>query len=178
MGKVMTPKQEAFAREYLIDLNATQAAIRAGYSPATAAAAASRLLTDVKIVDVIQSGMNARAERTEITADYVLQSIVSTMERCKQIEPVYDRKGDPVMVETPDGDEARAFTFNAAGVLKGAELLGKHLKLFTEKVEHTGKDGGAIQLEQVQTDADAFTRSIAGLASRAGTGTETGRTEH
>lgn len=162
----MSPKRIAFAREYLIDLNATQAAIRSGYSEATAYSQGQRLLKHVEVAAAIQSAMNDRAERTEITADYVLQSIVSTMERCKQVEPVFDRKGDAVMVETPDGDEAQAFTFNAAGVLKGAELLGKHLKLFTDKVEHTGKDGAAIQIEQVQADADAFTRTIAGLAAR------------
>lgn len=134
----MTPKQEAFVREYLVDLNATQAAIRCGYSAKTAKQQGNRLLTNADVQRAVQAQMDARSERTEITADYVLQSIVETMERCKQVAPVYDRKGDPVMVETPDGDEARAFTFNAAGVLKGAELLGKHLKLFTDKVEHSG----------------------------------------
>jgi hypothetical protein len=52
------------------------------------------------------------------------------MERCKQAEAVTDRHGTPVMVETPTGDLAPAYTFNAAGVFKGAELLGKHLGLF------------------------------------------------
>lgn len=134
----LNAKQEAFVREYLVDLNATQAAIRAGYSEKTARAIGAENLTKPDIASAIQEAMDERSKRTEITADYVLQSIVSTMERCKQVEPVYDRKGDPVMIETPDGGEARAFTFNAAGVLKGAELLGKHLKLFTDKVEHSG----------------------------------------
>lgn len=137
----LTAKQQAFVREYLVDLNATQAAIRAGYSAKTAGQIGGENLEKPEIAAAIQAAMDARAERTEITADYVLQSIVSTMERCKQVEPVYDRKGDPVLVETPDGSEARAFTFNAAGVLKGAELLGKHLKLFTDKLEHSGEIG-------------------------------------
>lgn len=135
----LTPKQQAFAREYLIDLNATQAAIRAGYSAKTAGPAGDRLLKNVKIAATIQEGMDKRAERTEITAEYVLNSILETIERCKQVEPVLDRRGAPVLVETPDGEMAPAFTFNAAGVLKGAELLGKHLKLFTDKVEHSGE---------------------------------------
>ncbi len=134
----MTPKQEAFVREYLIDLNATQAALRAGYSAKTAHVTGHENLSKPEIATAIQSAMNERSERTEITADYVLQSIVSTMERCKQVEPVFDRKGEPVMVDTPDGELAQAFTFNAMGVLKGAELLGKHLKMFTDKVEHSG----------------------------------------
>ncbi len=134
----LTPKQEVFVREYLVDLNATQAAIRAGYSAATAEVQGHQLLKKTLVAAAVQAAMDARSARTEITADYVLQSIVSTMERCKQVEPVYDRKGDPMLCETPDGGAARAFTFNAGGVLKGAELLGKHLKLFTDKVEHSG----------------------------------------
>lgn len=174
----MTPKQQRFVEEYLIDLNATQAAIRAGYSAKTANEQGSRLLADVNISEAVAASMAQRSERTEITADYVLKSIVSTMERCKQVEPVFDRKGEPVMVETPDGEIAPAYTFNAMGVLRGAELLGKHLKLFTEKVEHTGADGGAIQFEQVQNDADAFTRAVVGLAPGAGAERAAGETQH
>lgn len=163
----MTPKQEAFAREYMIDLNATQAAIRAGYSEATAAEQASRLLKDVKVAAIVQAAMDARSERTEITADYVLTTILETIERCKQAKPVTDRKGEPMLVETPDGAMVPAYTFDSGAVLKGAELLGKHLKLFTEKHEHTGKDGGAIELEQrIRDDAYAVTSAIAGLVKR------------
>lgn len=162
----MTPKQESFVREYLIDLNATQAAIRAGYSAKNADKIGPELLGKTRIAESIQEQMDKRSKRTEITADYVLETIVSTIERCKQAEPVITKGGDPVMVETPDGEIARAYTFNATGVLKGAELLGKHLKLFTEKHEHSGPDGEAIKFEQVQNDADDFTRTIAGIAAR------------
>lgn len=134
----LTSKQQRFVEEYLIDLNGTQAAIRAGYSKKTAAEIGAENLKKPQIAAAVQAEMDGRSRRTEITADYVLESIVSTMERCKQAEPVFDRKGDHVEVETPDGGTARAYTFNAAGVLKGAELLGKHLKLFTEKVELSG----------------------------------------
>ena len=134
----LNDQQQRFVEEYLIDLNATQAAVRAGYSEKTAKQQGSRLLTNVDVQNAVRAAQEERSERTAITQDYVLQTIVSTIERCKQAEPVTDRKGDPVMVETPDGGEAKAYTFNAMGVLKGAELLGKHLKLFTEKHEHSG----------------------------------------
>ncbi|MGK9252377.1 terminase small subunit [Paenibacillus humicus] len=69
----LTAKQNKFVAEYLIDLNATQAAIRAGYSKKTAAEQAARLLTNVKVQAAVQSAMAKRAQRTEITADMVLQ---------------------------------------------------------------------------------------------------------
>ena len=127
----LTPKQAQFVAEYLIDLNATQAAIRSGYSEKTANEQGSRLLTNVKVAEAVAKAQNIRSERTEITQDYVLNSIFSTMERCKQAEPVIDRQGEPVLVETPSGDLAPAYTFNAMGVFKGAEMLGKHLGMFS-----------------------------------------------
>ncbi|CQR51464.1 terminase small subunit [Paenibacillus riograndensis] len=69
----LTPKQKLFVQEYLIDLNATQAAIRAGYSPKTAEQQASRLLSNVKVQEAIREAQSHRAARTEITADMVLQ---------------------------------------------------------------------------------------------------------
>lgn len=72
MGKKLTERQKRFADEYLIDLNATQAAIRAGYSENTAEQAASRLLTFVKIQEYIQERMKERQRRTEITQDMIV----------------------------------------------------------------------------------------------------------
>jgi phage terminase small subunit len=100
-------KQERFVEEYLIDLNATQAAIRAGYSAKTAEAQGSRLLSNVNVSALVAEKRAARSARTNITQDYVLESIFSAMEHCKQAD-----------------------SFIAAGVFKGAELLGKHLGIF------------------------------------------------
>jgi phage terminase small subunit len=121
----LTAKQDAFVREYLIDLNATQAAVRAGYSAATAYSIGSENLSKPEIQSAIQSALSARAKRTEITADYVLTKIQQTVERCSAEDPE---------------------EHNPAAVLKGCELLGKHLKLFTEKHEIAGPNGGAIPL--------------------------------
>lgn len=144
----MTPKQERFVQEYLIDLNATQAATRAGYSARTANEQGARLLANVSVRSALEAAMKDRGARTQITADYVLTTIQNTVERCKQVAPVLDRKGEQVYVEGPDGTLVPAFTFEPMAVLKGAELLGKHLKLFTEKTEHSGPNGGAIQVER------------------------------
>jgi phage terminase small subunit len=71
----LTPKQRAFVREYLIDLNATQAAIRAGYSEATAYSQGQRLLKNVDVEKAIADAMKNRATRLDITADRVLQEL-------------------------------------------------------------------------------------------------------
>lgn len=140
----MTPKQERFVGEYLVDLNATQAAIRAGYSQKTAGSIGEENLRKPEIAKAVQKAMDERAANAGVTAKYVLETIVNTIERCKQAVPVLDRRGDPVMVETAAGGIAPAYTFEASAVLKGAELLGRHLKMFTDKVEASGPNGGPI----------------------------------
>ena len=114
----LTPKRKRFVEEYLVDLNATQAAIRAGYSPRTANEQAARLMTYASIKQAVQAAMDKRSEDLGITQKYVLATIKDTVERCL----------------TEQG-------FQPAHVLKGSELLGKHLKMFTDKIEHTGADG-------------------------------------
>lgn len=125
----LTDKQQMFVKEYLIDLNATQAALRAGYSEKTAYSIGHENLKKPEIAAAITKAFSARANKVEVTADYVFSTIIDTIERCKQEEPVLDK----------DGNETGEYVFNAAATLKGAELLGKHLKLFTDKVEHSGE---------------------------------------
>lgn len=140
MGK-LNEKQLRFIDEYLIDLNAKQAAIRAGYSPKTAEQQGSRLLSHAKVSAEVADRQKKRAERVQVSQDYVLSSIVEVMQRSKQASPVLDRSGDPVMTELPSGEVAPAYTFNAGAVLKGAELLGKHLGMFDGA---SGDDGEAL----------------------------------
>lgn len=127
----ITPKQQLFVKEYLVDLNATQAAIRAGYSVKTAGSQAHDLLKKPEIQEFVSSCATSRAKSVEITAEYVLSTIKNTIERCAQAEPVFDREG----VETGE------YKFDSAAVLKGSELLGKYLKLFTDKVDLQSSDG-------------------------------------
>lgn len=146
---MLTPKQQRFIDEYLIDLNATQAAIRAGYSQDTAKQIGHENLTKPDLAEAIALARQAQTERTQINADYVLQTVRETVERCRQVEPVLDRKGEQVYVETPNGDEKPAYTFNAQGVLKGCELLGRNLALWKDRVEHTGANGGPIETAEI-----------------------------
>lgn len=69
----MTPKQQRFVLEYLIDLNATQAAIRAGYAPANANVEGSRLLANANIANAIAEAQAKRSSKLEVTADRVVQ---------------------------------------------------------------------------------------------------------
>lgn len=71
----LSAKQAQFVQEYLIDLNATQAAIRAGYSVNTATAQSSRLLANVNVAKAVETAMAARANRTHITQDRVLKEL-------------------------------------------------------------------------------------------------------
>ena len=119
--KKLTAKQKRFVAEYLIDLNATQAAIRAGYAEKSASVEGARLLANAKVAVAVAAAQAERSERTEITQDYVLALIVDTAERCKM-----------------------ASDYNPNAVLKGAELLGRHLAMFTDKKTVTHHDGDRL----------------------------------
>lgn len=156
----MTPKQEAFVNEYLIDLNATQAAIRAGYSARTAEKIGSENLKKPDIAAALSERMKAREVRTEITQDYVLSTITETVERCKQAEPVMERGEDGKM--QPTGE----YKFDATNVLKGAELIGRHLGMWNDKLklahtfEHLSDD--EIQAELAEITATSARHGASG----------------
>ena len=131
----LSDKQKQFVAEYLVDMNATQAAIRAGYSPKTAKLTGHRLITNDNVAAAVAEAKSERLQRVQVNQDYVLDTIVDTIERCKQAKPVYDRKGNHVLVETPNGEMAPAYTFDAGNVLRGAEMLGKHLGIMDKSQE-------------------------------------------
>lgn len=159
----LTAKQQAFVHEYIVDLNATQAAIRAGYSEDTAYSIGHENLGKPEIAAAIQVAMDQRAQRTKITQDYVLSTVYEVVERCKQATPVLDRQGMPVLVETANGTLAPAYVFDSKSALKGAEMLGKHLKLFADRTELTGADGKALIPEMSDTE---IARTLAFLLAK------------
>lgn len=148
----LTPKQAMFVREYLVDLNATQAAIRAGYSAKTANEQASRLLANVNVARAVQAGMDRRAEAVEINATRVLKEIG----RLAFFDPrkLLNSDGTPKPIHELDDDTAAAVAgieivtkgnddlgyadimkVKLADKSKNLEMLGRHLKLFTDKIE-------------------------------------------
>lgn len=141
----LPPKQQRFVDEYLIDLNASAAYLRAGYKTGNADVLGPRLLGNAGIASAIQERMDKRAERVQVTSDQVLQNIIDIGHRCMQRWPVMvghgkDRKQLKEFVVTEDGEEvlAQVFQFDSQAALRAQELLGKHLKMFTDKVEHSG----------------------------------------
>ncbi len=184
----MTPKQRRFVEEYLIDLNATQAAIRAGYSKKTAKQIGTENLAKPVLQEAIAEAMAARSERTEIDADWVLRRLfeidrtnmadflvipedggmpcfdlgAATPEQLAAIEGLqldtYREKGE-------DGGTVEKIKLTLPGKLKTLELIGKHVGVaaFAERHEHTGKAGGPVEI----TDKSILERAmVIGFALR------------
>lgn len=106
----LTDRQARFCEEYLIDLNATQAAIRTGYSEKTANEQGARLLANVSVQEKIAELKAERAKRTEMTQDSVIQELAAVA-------------------------RAEVKGVRAVDKLKALELLGKHLGMFVERYE-------------------------------------------
>jgi len=152
----LTPKQARFVEEYLVDLNATQAAIRAGYSAKTANEQGARLLANVSVRSALSEAMQSRSKRTEITQDRVLKEIAkiafgdarAVMKwgpggvRLKESSELTDDEAAFVSEVSEStsatGGSLKLKTNDKVGALK---LLGDHLGMFRQKVEVTGKDG-------------------------------------
>lgn len=128
MASKLTAKQQAFCEEYMIDLNATQAAKRAGYGEKNAKQQGTENLANPSIQEELARLKSERSERTEITADEVLRDIVTIKDTC-----IKNGKSNPA--------------------LKALEMLGRHLGLFpTSKLELTGVGGGPVQIEASPID--------------------------
>lgn len=129
-----TRRREVFCREYMIDLNGKKAAIRAGFSERTATSQASRLLADVNVLARIRELQEERSAKLSISSDMVLRNLLLIYDRCMQAVPVY---------EWVDGEKRPTgeFVFDSKGAVAAMQLIGKHLAMFTEKIELTTTDG-------------------------------------
>lgn len=146
----MTKKQKRFVEEYLIDLNATQAAIRAGYSPDTAKSIGSENLTKPDIQARIAKAMAERSKRTGVNADRVVTELakIAFVNASDVIDAdTATLKSDAAPEDTAAIQSVKVKTFGEDGLereikmadkLKALELLGKHLGMFKDKVELSG----------------------------------------
>jgi phage terminase small subunit len=158
MKDKLTPKQQRFVEEYLIDLNGKQAAIRAKYSEATAEQQASRLLTNVKVSRAIEAAIKARSERRKVDADYVVTGLMEVAERCLQRKPVmvWDRSKREMVQATTDEGEG-IWQFDSTGANRAFELLGKHVNIFEKK-----EDVKAPSVRQFSEALDAKVEEVWG----------------
>lgn len=173
----LTPKQARFVEEYLVDLNATQAAIRAGYSERTANEQGARLLAHVSVSAAVQEAQAARSKRTEITQDRVLLELarIAFSDVLNHYEA--DEMGRVTVTEdAPEGASAavssvkrkvRTFTDSDDNTETTVEVeykvwdkntalanLGRHLGLFVDRTEVTGKNGEPLFKVYVGVDTD------------------------
>ena len=170
----MTEKQKRFCEEYLIDLNATQAAIRAGYSTESAYAIGSENMKKPQIRARVDKAIAEQSKRTGINADRVVRELA----RIALLNPknVINFEDATVLSDASDDDLAAVAsvrvkiipTADGEGIErevklydkgKALEQLGRHLGMFTEKVEHSGSiDTGSAALasilSQLQDDED------------------------
>jgi phage terminase small subunit len=175
MGAAMTPQQQQFVDEYLIDLNATQAAIRAGYSKRTARSQGQRLLTNVDIGKAIEVALAARSERTEVTQDMVVRELAKI--GFGDIRKLFTPGGNLLPVSDLDDDTAACLSSIEITTRKvrGGEDdeveevskvrlwdkraalvdLGRHLGMFTDKVQHSGAIGPVAITFLRQAEASA-----------------------
>ena len=130
-GMLVKEKQKRFCEEYLVDCNATQAAIRTGYSEKTARAIGQRLLTNVDIKKYIDQQLQKLKNEKIADAQEVLEYLTSVM-RGEQKEQVALLTGEGVQ-------DLVQKDVSAKDRLKSAELIGKRYALFTEKLELQGE---------------------------------------
>ena len=170
----LTAKQARFVDEYMVDLNATQAAIRSGYSPKTAGDIGRQLLRKTPVAIAIAERQRAVSERTGVTVERVISELAKI--GFSDIRNVVNW-GDAVGVKDPETGEV--LITNGVALIPASDLnedaaaciaeisqtregvmkvklhdkraalvdLGKHLGMFKDTVELTGKDGGPIQTE-------------------------------
>lgn len=140
----LTPRQSLFVAEYLVDLNGTQAAIRAGYSQKSAGRFAQELLAKTHIAEAVTAARGKREKSTEVNAAWVLERLRENVDRAMQAEPVLDKLGN----------ETGEYAYQGSVANRALELLGKHHGLFAERTEHSGPGGAPIEIRVTHTIVD------------------------
>jgi phage terminase small subunit len=134
----LTPKQKLFAQEYLVDLNATQAAIRAGYSKKTARQTGTENLSKPVIAERIQELMNERAERVKYTSDQALRDLAGIIRF--DFRKLYDDFGDVLPVcEWPDDAVLGVAGHDVSSIRFSRDKDDEPLNLFTKKLKFRDK---------------------------------------
>ena len=129
----LTDKQLLFCQYYIINLNATEAAKKAGYSEKTARSIGQRLLTKVDITAEVQRLKSKVSESLRIDAEWVLKRFTDISNRCMTAEPVMVRDSEGNLVESGE------YKFDSSGANKATENIAKHVGFFKEDNEQSNK---------------------------------------
>lgn len=164
---MLTDQNKRFGEEYIIDLHITNAAIRAKYSKKTAYSIGQRLLKNVEMQEYIQKLMKERSERTQITADMVLKelatfgfaNIQSYIKHSqdgliifKSIDDVPEEAARAIeAIKVVDNGNKGSVEFKLHSKSRGLELIGRHLGMFLDKTEHSGKV--EVEVKRIITEA-------------------------
>lgn len=173
-GAGMTPMQARFVAEYRKDLNATQAAIRAGYSKKTAASQAERLLRNVEIAAAVAEKTQQQLEKIDLSAERTLEEMRRVA--FSNVQDLFDGNGDLIPIHkltreqsasiaslevimknatAGDGKVDRVLKIKIWDKPKVMEMLGKHFALLTERVHHTAEDALIAALQAGRSRARA-----------------------
>jgi len=178
MRKKFQEMQDRFSQEFIIDLNATQAAIRAGYSTKSAKSKGSQLLTLVNVQNKIQKLQAKRSKRTDIKADSIIQELAKVAFSNIQDFLTVDKDGEVYLLnfdaiereklaviesikvsttKTHSGEnEKREYTttqFKLHSKLNALEQLGKHLGIFKESAPHPEREKARRALQETERKA-------------------------
>lgn len=138
----LTEKQRRFCEEYLKDLNASRAVLRAGYETSNPNRIGHELMQKPGVKFALDGLTAGRAHKVKIDANFVLQKIIRSLERAEEKE-------------------------NETAVLRASELLAKHLGMFVEKTEISGPEAGSIEMQRkIDADVRDFTSAITRLSKR------------
>ena len=145
--EALTEKQRLFCYEYLIDLNASQACLRAGYETAHPEKMGSQVRNHPGVKAALAYLQKERLDKNMVDSNFVLEKIIKSIGRA-------EKRG------------------NEAAVLRGAELLARHLGMFIDRQEISGPDGEAIHIkeEQVRQNVEQFKSKLTSLSKRTRTG--------
>lgn len=126
----LSEQHQIFVAEYLVEFNATKAAIKAGYAENSARGQGCRLLANANIARAIREGVRERAEKLSLTADDIILRLLTLYERSMQAEPVMEFDYEAKCMK-PTGE----YVFDGKSAAKALELLGKHLKMFDKAAD-------------------------------------------
>lgn len=144
----LTPKQQRFIEEYLVDLNATQAAKRAGYSQKTAYSIGEENLRKPAIAQKIKELQEELSKKTKLTHEWVLQKLEECVSKSMQEEEI--KKWDNFNKELVGTGK---YVYDSKGATKALELIGKHLGMFKDNLNITGDLEINVTIEDDDEDA-------------------------